>query len=55
MERHLGSGYAHVWADHFVIAKLGGRTTREAIDAGEQPKFVWRAVWEVLELPASER
>ncbi|WP_182376611.1 DUF3046 domain-containing protein [Nocardioides sp. WS12] len=55
MERHLGSGYAHVWADHFVMASLGGRTVREAIDAGDQPKQVWRAVWAQLELPASER
>lgn len=55
MDRHLGRGYAHVWADQFVIAGLGGRTAREALDAGELPKHVWRAVWEVLELPASER
>lgn len=55
MEHHLGSGYAHVWADQFVMASLGGRTVREAIDAGDQPKQVWRAVWAQLELPASER
>ncbi|KRA32618.1 MULTISPECIES: DUF3046 domain-containing protein [unclassified Nocardioides] len=55
MEHHLGSGYAYVWADQFVMASLGGRTVREAIDAGDQPKQVWRAVWAQLELPASER
>jgi len=55
MERHLGAGYAQVWADQFVMARLGGRTAREALDAGVEPKQVWRAVWEALELPASER
>lgn len=55
MEHHLGVGYAYVWADQFVIGGLGRRTVQEAIDAGVEPKQVWRAVWEVLELPASER
>jgi hypothetical protein len=27
----------------------------EALEAGETPKRVWRAVWATLELPASER
>jgi hypothetical protein len=27
----------------------------EALDAGMEPKVVWREVWRVLELPASER
>jgi len=55
MERHLGAGYARVWADTFVIGTLGGRTASEALAAGVSPKEVWRAVWEVRELPESER
>ena len=55
MERQLGSGYARVWADTQVIRSLGGRTAREALEAGETPKTVWRAVHETLDLPASER
>jgi len=55
MERQLGTGYARVWADTQVVRALGGRTVREALDAGEHPKAVWRAVHEALELPASER
>ena len=38
-----------------VIGPLGNRTVREALDAGVPAKQVWRAVWEFLELPASER
>lgn len=55
MDRHLGGAYARVWADQFVIGVLGNRTASEALDAGIAPKDVWRAVWEVLDLPASER
>jgi hypothetical protein len=55
MEQALGRAYARSWAEQQVIASLGGRTVVEALDAGEPPRQVWRAVWERLELPASER
>lgn len=55
MEEVLPQGYAHVWAHEVVLAKLGGRTVAEAIDAGVSCKKVWRAVWEFLELPEGWR
>ena len=55
MEHALGSAYARTWADQQVLASLGHRTVTEALDAGEAPKQVWRAVWERLDLPPSER
>jgi hypothetical protein len=55
MDRHLGRGYARVWADQHVMSILGGRTASEALDAGEDPKNVWRAVHATRGLPASER
>lgn len=55
LEQHLGSGYARVWADQFVIGELDHRTVDEALASGATPKEVWLAVWRVLELPASER
>lgn len=55
MDHHLGDAYARVWADQFVIGELGGRTVSEALDAGLEPKQVWRAVWAVLELPDRDR
>ena len=55
MEKALGPSYAHVWADQFVMRTLGDRTVQQAFAAGESPKRVWAAVWETLELPASER
>jgi hypothetical protein len=55
MEQALGPAYARSWASQQVLAGLGGRTVTEALDQGEPPKRVWQAVWERLELPASER
>ena len=56
MEQALGSStYARHWSDQQVIGSRGGRTVSEALAAGETPKTVWRAVWETLGLPASER
>lgn len=55
MEAALGPAYARTWAHQHVIASLGGRTVEEALAAGESPKTVWRAVWDTLELPASQR
>lgn len=55
MERHLGAAYADSWAHDQVLAALSGRTVHEAIEAGVDPKHVWRVVCDVLELPAHER
>ena len=54
METALGRTYARSWADQQVIGELGGRTVMEALEAGEPPKAVWRAVWRTLELPPGE-
>lgn len=55
MEAALGPAYARSWAEQHVIRELDGRTTLEALAAGESPKVVWRAVWAELELPARDR
>jgi hypothetical protein len=55
MESALGPTYARTWSREHVIAGLGGRTVAQALEAGESPKTVWRAVWENLGLPPTER
>jgi Protein of unknown function (DUF3046) len=55
METALGPAYARAWAEQYVMSELGGRTAREALDAGVPPKEVWRAVWAALELPPVDR
>lgn len=55
MDHQFGYGYARVWADNHVIRELGGRTATDALEEGETPKTVWRAIHATLGLPASER
>jgi hypothetical protein len=55
MDAALGPAYSRSWAERHVIGDLDGRTVVEALEAGEPPKEVWRAVWATLRLPASER
>jgi hypothetical protein len=55
MEQVLGPAYAPVWARQQVITALEGRTVDQALAAGVTPKVVWRAVADVLDLPASLR
>jgi hypothetical protein len=55
MEHALGAAYARTWAEQQVISDLGHRTVTEALEAGEPPKQVWRAVWARLGLPPSEK
>lgn len=55
MDRALGPASAGTWAEMFVMAELGSRTAKEALDAGVPPKQVWAAVHAALGLPESER
>jgi hypothetical protein len=55
MDEQFGAAYAASVARDQVISRLGGRTILEALDAGESPKVVWRAVGEHFEIPVSQR
>lgn len=55
MDSALGSAYARTWSHEHVMAALHGRTVSQALESGESPKTVWRAVWETLGLPPAER
>jgi hypothetical protein len=45
---------ASLAADH-VFSELGGRTVNGALEAGLDPKDVWRAVCAALEVPPERR
>jgi hypothetical protein len=45
---------AAVSRDH-VLADLGGRTVEQALDAGIDPRQVWRAVCEAYDVPPARR
>jgi len=55
MEQVLGAAYSRVWARQHVLSALGGRTVDQALQSGEPPKVVWRAVADALSLPESQR
>lgn len=55
LEHALGKAYAGAWAEQVVLADIGGRTVRDALDAGVPPKEVWLAVWRHLELPVGDK
>lgn len=55
MEQAFGVAYADSVARDQVLEELGSRTVHEALEAGEDVKVVWRAVWAHFELPAQQR
>jgi Protein of unknown function (DUF3046) len=55
MHRQFGETYAESFARDVVIRELGGRTVEQALAEGESAKDVWRAVCQVVEVPARER
>lgn len=55
MDTALGEASARTWAEMYVMADLGSRTAKEALDAGVPPKQVWAAVWSALGLPDRDR
>ena len=52
MEERFGAVYARSFAADMVLSTLGSRTVDQALDEGESPKDVWRAVCAYLETPA---
>ncbi|MCX4904960.1 DUF3046 domain-containing protein [Streptomyces sp. NBC_00878] len=55
MVDHFGSGYAETFARDHVMSELGGRTVRQALDAGWETKDVWRAVCTAVNVPYENR
>lgn len=55
MADHFGAGYADSFARDHVMSELGGRTVREALDAGWSAKDVWRVVCVTMDVPAHKR
>lgn len=55
MNHQFGRTYAGSVARDQAIARLGGRSVLEALEAGEDPKSVWQAVCEHFDVPVSQR
>ncbi|MGN6219991.1 MAG: DUF3046 domain-containing protein [Microbacterium sp.] len=48
-------GRASTVVTDLVLSSVGGRTASEAIDAGVDPRQVWLALCEELDVPADRR
>jgi len=55
MEDEFGPVRAASLARDHVFADLGGRTVEDALEAGVDPREVWRAVCETFDVPRSRR
>jgi hypothetical protein len=55
MAGEFGRVRAEMLAQDHVLSSLGGRTVDEALEAGIEPKDVWRAVCEAFEVPVERR
>ena len=54
MESRFGVGYARSVAADYRVSALGS-TIDEALERGDSPKAVWRAVCSEFEIPAARR
>ena len=55
MEGEFGPVRAASLAHDHVFAELGGRTVEQALEAGIEPREVWRAVCELYDIPPARR
>lgn len=55
MEDEFGPVRAASLARDHVFADLDGRTVEQALEAGTDPRAVWRAVCEAFDVPPSRR
>jgi hypothetical protein len=55
MEEEFGAVRAAAVVRDHVFAELGGRTAEEALEAGVDPRDVWRAVCVAYDVPAERR
>lgn len=55
MADEFGSVRAGSLATDHVFGELGGRTVEQALEAGEDPKEVWRVVCRTFDVPPERR
>ncbi|MCD2443755.1 DUF3046 domain-containing protein [Agromyces sp. SYSU K20354] len=55
VDAEFGVGYGGVVVNDLVLAKLGGRTAREALAAGVRPREVWLALCDATDVPEERR
>jgi len=55
VDEEFGPGYGRTLVRDHVLGDLGHRTGEQALAAGEQPRTVWAALCEELQVPVARR
>jgi hypothetical protein len=55
MADEFGAVRAEMLARDHVLGALGGRTVDQALEAGVEPKMIWRAVCDDFAVPRERR
>ncbi|MHA6626058.1 DUF3046 domain-containing protein [Pseudonocardia sichuanensis] len=55
MEGEFGAARAAAVSRDHVFAELGDRTVEDALEAGIEPREVWKAVCNAYDVPAARR
>ncbi|MBM6699494.1 DUF3046 domain-containing protein [Bifidobacterium pullorum subsp. saeculare] len=55
LEEVFGRGYGRSLAHDQALAKLGGMSVVEALEAGEEPRLVWNVLCDQMDVPDSRR
>lgn len=51
----LGSAHGRALVRELVLPRLGDRTPEQALDAGVEPRDVWHALCDELDIPDPQR
>ena len=55
METEFGAARAAAVSRDHVFSELGGRTVEQALEAGIEPRAVWKAVCDAYDVPPARR
>lgn len=55
VDDEFGTAYGRSLAADHVLLVLGDRTAREALDGGVEPKEIWLALCEAMDVPVERR
>ncbi|ACZ22236.1 hypothetical protein Sked_23210 [Sanguibacter keddieii DSM 10542] len=51
----FGRAYGRTLADDQVLTALGDRTAAQAVEAGVEPRVVWHALCDAMDVPDARR
>lgn len=55
VDDEFGAAYGRSLATDHVLLALGERTPRQALDDGEEPRAIWLALCDAMDVPSARR